>query len=206
MTHSLEGFTAPLKFQPGDGWVYGVGIDRAGHIVQTISGLSFEDYMEKHILKPLGMSSTTFRLHKRPDLMQRRAPIGYRTAPSSPLSAGPTPVPDSPSMLSGGSGLYSTANDYAKVLVALLSGGGGLLKPESVQHLRDAQLPDNKYLMEKFHGSLHDAFCPEYPLGMPASYGLGGALNLEDIPQKRRKGSLMWSGMANTHWVHSSNC
>jgi CubicO group peptidase (beta-lactamase class C family) len=64
MTHSLEGFTAPLKFQPGDGWVYGVGIDWAGHIVQTISGLSFEDYMEKHILKPLGMSSTTFRLHK----------------------------------------------------------------------------------------------------------------------------------------------
>lgn len=47
MTHSLEGFTAPLKFQPGDGWVYGVGIDWAGHVVQTISGLPLEDYMEK---------------------------------------------------------------------------------------------------------------------------------------------------------------
>jgi hypothetical protein len=74
-----------------------------------------------------------FRLPKRPDLMQRRAPIGYRAAPGSPLGAGPTPIPDSPSMPSGGAGLYSTANDYAKVLVALLSGGGGLPKPESVQ-------------------------------------------------------------------------
>src|SRR4051812_21168935 len=100
--------------------------------------------MEKHILKPLGISSTTFRLPKRPDLMQRRAPIAYPAAPGSPLGAGLTPIPDSPSMPSGGSGLYSTANDYAKVLVALLSGGGGLLKPESIQQLRDAQLPDNK--------------------------------------------------------------
>jgi hypothetical protein len=51
--HSLEGFAVPLKVQPGDGWVYGVGIDYAGHIVQTIFGLSFEDYMGKHILKHL---------------------------------------------------------------------------------------------------------------------------------------------------------
>jgi CubicO group peptidase (beta-lactamase class C family) len=64
--------------------------------------------------------------------MQRRAPIGHRAAPGSPLGAGPTSVPDSPSMPSGGSGLYSTASDYAKVLVALLSGGGCLLKPEPV--------------------------------------------------------------------------
>lgn len=45
MTHSLEGFTVPLKFQPGDGWVYGVGTDWAAHVVETISGLPFEDYM-----------------------------------------------------------------------------------------------------------------------------------------------------------------
>lgn len=118
----------------------------------------------------------------------------------------PTPIPDSPSMPSGGAGLYSTAEDYSKALVALLAGGGGLLKPDSVKQLRDAQLPDNKYLMAEFHGPWHDAICPEYPKDMPASYGLGGALNLEDIPQKRRKGSLMWSGMANTHWVSLKKC
>jgi CubicO group peptidase (beta-lactamase class C family) len=204
MTHSLEGFTFPLKFQPGDGWVYGVGIDWAAHVVETISGVTFEEYMEEHIFKPLGMSSTTFRMPKRPDLAERRAPIGYRAAPGGPLGAGPTPIPDSPSMPSGGAGVYSTADDYAKVLVALLTDGGGLLMPESVQQLRDPQLPDSKYLMAEFHGSWHAAICPEYPIGIQANYGLGGALNLEDLPQKRRKGSMMWSGMANTHWVCSS--
>lgn len=203
MTHSLEGFTIPLKFQPGDGWVYGVGIDWAGHVLETLSGLSIDDYMEEHIFKPLGMTSTTFRMPKRPDLAELRAAIGYRAAPGGRLSAGPTPIPDSPSMASGGSGLYSTADDYAKILTAVLTGGGGLLKPESLQQLRDPQLPENKYLMAEFHGPWHDAICPEYPVGMPASYGLGGALNLEDVPQKRRKGSMMWSGMANTHWVCS---
>jgi CubicO group peptidase (beta-lactamase class C family) len=204
MTHSLEGFTVPLKFQPGDGWVYGVGIDWAGHVVETLSGLPFEDYMEENILKPLGMSSTTFRMPKRSDLTERRAPIGYRVAPGGPLGAGPPAIPDSPSMPSGGAGLYSTANDYVKILVAVLTGGGGILKPETAQQLRDPQLPDNKYLMAEFNGPWHEAICSEYPMGTQASYGLGGALNLEDLPKKRRKGSMMWSGMANTHWVYPS--
>ena len=34
--------------------------------------------------------------------------------------------------------------------------------------------------------------------------GWQALLNLEDIPLKRRKGSMMWSGMANTHWAYSS--
>jgi hypothetical protein len=48
--------------------------------------------------------------------------------------------------------------------------------------------------MEQFYSSWHDAICPEYPMGTTTSYGLAGALNLEDIPLKRRKGSMMWSG------------
>lgn len=123
-----------------------------------------------------------------------------------PLLQARLPIPDSPSMPSGGAGLYSTAEDYSKALVALLAGGGGLLKPDSVKQLRDAQLPDNKYLMAEFQGPWHDAICPEYPKDTPANYGLGGALNLEDIPQKRCKGSLMWSGLPNTHWVSLKKC
>jgi CubicO group peptidase (beta-lactamase class C family) len=203
MTHSLEGFTVPLKFQPGKAGFMALELTGRLTLSKSSAVVSFEDYMEEHIFKRLGMSSTTFRMPKRPDLAERRAPIGYRAAPGGPFGAGPTPVPGSPSMPSGGTGLYSTANDYSKALVALLAGGGGLLKPESVRELREPQLPDNKYLMAEFHGPWHDAICPEYPKGTPASYGLGGALNVEDLPQKRCKGSLMWSGMANTHWVCS---
>lgn len=42
-----------------------------------------------------------------------------------------------------------------------------------------------------------------YPVGMPSNFAFGGMLNLEDIPGKRKAGSMMWSGVANSHWVRS---
>ena len=104
-------------------------------------------------------------------------------------------------MEGGGSGLFSTANDYSRLLGALIKGGDGILKPESVRELYEPQLSNNKYLMANFESPFHDVFCCEYPPGTQANYGLGGALNLEDVPGKRRKGTMMWSGMSNPHWV-----
>ncbi|KKY30772.1 putative beta-lactamase transpeptidase-like protein [Diaporthe ampelina] len=45
-----------------------------------------------------------------------------------------------------------------------------------------------------------EGFAPEYPVGMPSNFAFGGMLNLEDIPGKRKAGSMMWSGVANSHW------
>ena len=198
---SLEALDVPLKFQPGEGWVYGIGIDWAGHVIETLANSSLEEYMRQHIFGPLDMSSTTFRIADRSDLDDRRAAIAFRSEPNGALSPGESPKPDVVSQDYGGVGLYSTADDYAKLLGALVSGGGSVLKPESIRQLHTPQLRDNSHLMATFNSPWRPAFCPEYPAGLEAGYGLGGAINLEDIPSKRRKGSLMWSGLTNGHWV-----
>ena len=160
--------------------------------------------MQQHIFGPLGMSSTTFRIAKRHDLAEKCAVMGFRAAPRGPLTPGKAPIPESPPKDGGGSGLYSTANDYAKLLGALLKGGNGLLKVESVKELCRPQLPDTRYLMATFDSEYRDGFCCEYPMGLQANYGLGGAINVQDVPEKRRKGSMMCSGLANLHWVRPS--
>lgn len=200
---SLESLKTPLKFQPGEGWVYGTGLDWAGHLVETLTGLSLEAYMQKHIFQPLGMTSTTFRIASHPELHARRADIGFRGEARQTLKQGENFKPDVTPLDGGGSGLYSTASDYAKLLSALLDDGGVILESTTVRQLAMPQVPSaaKKALEGQLHGDNHAFLSPEYPSGSSVDYTLGGATNLEDIPGKRRAGSLMWSGVTNPRWV-----
>lgn len=203
-TFALNDITFPLKFEPGEGWLYGVGNDWAGRIVEALSHQPLGEYMDEHIFQPLGMQSTTFHMAKRPDLEARRAAVGMRSAPLQPLVAGADPLATVQTEASGGAGLYSSASDYAKVVGALVADRGALLKKkETFRELCRPQLADNAHLMAGFNGVMHDYCAPDYPYGLPANYALGGAVNLEDLPGRRRKGSMMWSGMANPHWVRA---
>src|SRR5215831_6045 len=47
-----------LMFDPGERWQYGPSIDRVGRIVESVSGVSLEVYLRRHILDPLGMHDT----------------------------------------------------------------------------------------------------------------------------------------------------
>ena len=51
-SYSLEGYTLPLLFEPGEGWAYGVGLDWVGHLVSILAHSSFEAYLEKHVFGP----------------------------------------------------------------------------------------------------------------------------------------------------------
>ena len=68
---TVEVHGLPLMFQPGEGWVYGGGLDWAGEIVGRLHGTTLGGYMQEHIFGPLGMDGTTFELDKRPDLKAR---------------------------------------------------------------------------------------------------------------------------------------
>src|SRR5262249_52559669 len=52
----------PLMFDPGTRWQYGTGIDFAGKLVEGVSGMTLEDYFQKNIFGPLGMTDTSFIL------------------------------------------------------------------------------------------------------------------------------------------------
>ena len=59
----------PLLFDPGTGWEYGIGIDLAGKVVETVTGQTLEAYFRQHIFEPLNMRDTSFLLS---DDMARR--------------------------------------------------------------------------------------------------------------------------------------
>lgn len=202
LTWSEEGFSTPLLFEPGTQWLYGTGIDWAGQLLEKVTGHTLQQYMTTNIFEVLGMRDTTFRPKLLPDQSERSArtaSFAFRS-PSGSLEAGPSPLPDDHPLESGGAGLFSTARDYAKLLQGVIQ--GKLLGEEGMEILFRPQLDEalQRDLMEKV-ATMPEGYAPEYPRDMPANFAFGGMLNLEDIPDKRKARSMMWSGVANSHWV-----
>ncbi|KAG8158515.1 hypothetical protein KVR01_011637 [Diaporthe batatas] len=198
-TWTEEGFSTPLLFEPGAQWLYGTGMDWAGQVLEKVTGQTLQEYATANVFQVLGMHDSTFRPGQSAGERQARsASFAFRSKDGT-LGAGPSPLADEHPLESGGSGLFTTARDYAKLLQGLLQ--GKLLGAEATEMLFRAQLgPElQKDLMEKV-ASMPEGLAPEYPVDMPANFAFGGMLNLEDIPGKRKAGSMMWSGAANSHW------
>lgn len=47
-------------FEPGKRWQYGQGLDWAGRLVESVSGMTLEEYFQKKIFQPLGMVDTSY--------------------------------------------------------------------------------------------------------------------------------------------------
>lgn len=128
---------APMQFEPGSRWSYcQSGINAAGRIVEVVSGMSFDTFLQKRLFQPLGMTSTTFY----PGASERaRQVTAYaKNATTGSLEAVP-PRPefgprDRPPQ--GNGGLYSTAEDYGRFCQMLLGGG----RFQGVRYLSDASM------------------------------------------------------------------
>lgn len=58
---ALASVTGPLQWQPGERYAYGnQGMNIAARVVEIISGMAYEDFLQKRLFDPLGMSETTF--------------------------------------------------------------------------------------------------------------------------------------------------
>jgi len=209
LSFTLDGWNTPLKFPPGEGWFYGTAIDWAGQVLERITGQTLGDYMAEHIFKPLGIHETTFRpnafLGGVADPLSRAVSCSFRDPGTGTVSMVPLPVPSDPPVDSGGAGLWTTTEDYAKMLQNLLKSRlddpKGLVSKESVNEMFRPQLNEVQHSMLKsLTDTFHDDMIPEFPPGTAINHGLGGVINMEDVPGKRRKGSMMWEGMANSHW------
>jgi CubicO group peptidase (beta-lactamase class C family) len=115
---------APMQYEPGERWKYTQsGINAAGRIVEVVSGMTFDAFVQRRIVDPLGMKDTTFY-----PTDEQRARLATAYAKSKDTGA-LEPVPprrdfgprDRPPQ--GNGGLYSTAPDYARFSRMLLSGG-----------------------------------------------------------------------------------
>lgn len=198
-----EGISTPLLFEPGTQWLYGTGIDWAGQVLEKVTGQTLQEYMTTNIFQVLGMHDSTFRpklLAGQAERLARSAKFTLRS-PDGTLETCPPPLPDEHPLESGGAGLFTTARDYAKLLQGVMQ--GKLLGRKGMEMLFRLQLDPKlqEALMNKMASMPEGYYAPEYPIGMPANFAFGGMMNLEDIPEKRKAGSIMWSGMANSHWV-----
>ena len=115
---------APMQYEPGERWKYTQsGINAAGRIVEVVSGMTFDAFLQKRLFDPLGMKSTTF--YPTDDQRGRLATAYGKNKETGALE----PVPpradfgprDRPPQ--GNGGLYSTAPDYARFARMLLNGG-----------------------------------------------------------------------------------
>lgn len=113
----------PLAFQPGESWRYGFSYDILGHVIEKISGLNLEDYCRKHLFNPLGMKDTGFFVPM--DKKDRTAAL-YKMNEDGLEELFPSGEPTvlrRPPFCMGGSGLYSTIQDYGHFCEMLLKGG-----------------------------------------------------------------------------------
>jgi CubicO group peptidase (beta-lactamase class C family) len=152
---TLQGFgeeipRLPLAYQPGTHWRYSMSIDVLGVLVQIISGMPFEDFLEEKIFKPLGMVDTAYYVP--PEKMARVATVYGHPEPEKVLQPFKDyrPSTEPPSFPGPGGGLVSTISDYAR-FCQMLAGGGELdgvrlLSPKTVElfsinHAPEAALP-----------------------------------------------------------------
>jgi CubicO group peptidase (beta-lactamase class C family) len=129
----------PFDAQPGEKYIYGYNTDILGRLVEVASGMSLADFVAKRIAGPLGMTDTHFFLPE--DKIGRFTPV-YGVDDKGGLKlvepAADNAYVKGPRMCySGGAGLLSTAEDYARLLLLLERGGEldgvRLLGPKSVQ-------------------------------------------------------------------------
>lgn len=188
--------TMPLDFQPGKGGGYSplAGFDLLARVVEVVSGLPFDAYLQQNLFDPLGMQDTAFRLD---DAQTARLVHVYKREKNRLQDVTDT-AEDMDSLLKRGEnytagcgGLFSTLHDYDRFAHMLLNGG-------EVDGVRVLQ-PETVRLMGQ-QGS------PDYPDPDPGcAWGLG--MKIRKDPQKAKSactaGTFGWSGAFGTHFFVS---
>lgn len=180
--------TLPLKHQPGERWTYGLSSDILGYLVEVWSGMSLDAFFHKRIFGPLGMQDTHFyqptQNHGR--LIPLYQEVDGKVVPvSQPVYDGSNP--DYPKLAgtyySGGAGLSSTVEDYARFLQMFLNkgefNGVRLISRKTVELMLTNQMPADAN-----------------------PFGLGFSLEtpVNDAASPLSLGSFSWGGIFNTQY------
>lgn len=146
----------PIKHNPGEKWTYGLNHDVLGYLVEVWSKMSFEQFLKTRIFDPLGMNDTYFYLpqekHSRLVTLHQDKEGKVETMKANAYDGANPEYPKlKGTYFSGGAGLSSTVEDYAKFLQMFLNkgefNGARLLSRKTVELIMTDQLPtlDNEY-------------------------------------------------------------
>lgn len=181
----------PLEFEPGSKWAYcNAGIDTLGRLVEIASGRRFEEFLDDRVFQPLGMHNTTF--YPTPAQLARVAAVydqqDGRLVRNDKLILGPTPQAKHPIPAGG---LFSTADDLAKLYQAMLHRGAvgekRILSERSVAEMTKVQT-----------GDLACGFVP----GMSFGYGWAVVNKPQDVTAMLSPGTFGHGGAFGTQgWI-----
>ncbi|KAJ5166271.1 beta-lactamase [Penicillium canariense] len=199
-----ELFSYPLAFQPGEGWMYGPGLDWAGRIVERLTGTSLGERMQRRIFDPLGIKDGQFFPVTREDLRARMVDLN----PDDPEGLGSAVLGGSGDMNKrtrgdfGGHGLFLPGNDYIKILRSLLANDGTLLKPATVDNMFQHHL--GPQATASHQAALASPMGVFFRVGiepdMKAGHGLGGLLLCQDVDGWYGDRTLTWGGGLTFAW------
>jgi methyl acetate hydrolase len=201
-TCTRASLNAPLLFDPGERWEYGINIDWAGQLVERVSGMRLGEYFAKNILGPLGMNETAMTMT--PGMAARRAHIHARM-PDGSLAPIDLVLPQPPEVDMGGHGLYGTVGDYIKFVRMFLNGGVGggnrILKAETVDKMCVNQIGELKITG---FTTADPTLLNDMPLppDIPHNWSLAFLINQKPFPTGRSAGGLLWAGICNSYyWI-----
>lgn len=203
-------FRTPFLFDPGERYNYGINTDWLGFVIEKISGLKLNAYVQKHVLDVLGMRNSGSHLKNGSFADNNGLFIHFRGEDGS-LTANPAMAyAETPEVFGGGHFLYSTLNDYSTFLLAVLNGGteprsgAQILKKETVrEHLFEDKIPQ---ICSPNGIGVVPTCAPilsregEFLPGIPKGWSCGLMLNTADLPSGRSEGSGAWAGLGNLYY------
>lgn len=182
----------PLAFQPGSEYRYSSCADVLGAVVELADGRLFSRFLREEFFEPLGMTDTGFCVT--PRNQDRLVTCAQRAHMSTwaqmNLCVGRYEA--EPVFASGGAGLVSTLDDYARFATMLLNGGTldgrQYLTPQTVAWLTSPQVPDGMF----------------WDWNNGYNYGklMRVCVDPGKVPGLARKGEYGWDGWLGTYFAN----
>jgi len=187
--------SAPLLFQPGEGWQYSLAMDVLGGIIERETGGNLDKAVAELVMKPLGLSNTAFSVRDR-----SRLAAAYMDAKPEPQRMGnealmpildgtirfaPDRIFDPGSYQSGGAGMAGTANDVLAILETVRKGGAPLLSADTVKTM----------MVDQADGHLQ-------PLQAGFGFGFGWSVVTDPVAAQApfSAGTIKWGGVYGHSW------
>jgi CubicO group peptidase (beta-lactamase class C family) len=184
----------PLARQPGTLWRYGHSTDVIGRIIEIVSGQTLYQFEKQHIFDPLGMTSTKYVLEGADERARMAEPLPSDTI----LKDAEAERRAHPEWESGGGGLVSTLNDYARFAQMVLNGGQfdgkRYLSPAAFKSMTSDHVGPNSGVARDYYYFPGDGF----------GYGYGLAVRTDPgnarPPPPGSIGELKWDSGSGTYF------
>jgi len=167
----------PLKYQPGERWNYSYSTDVLGRVIEVVTRVPLDEYLEYWVFKPLKMKDTGFSIRKKSHAQIAKIYTPDKNdslvfATDELVASGGRRVRnfrEPTTFFSGGGGLAASANDYIRFAEIFLNGGGGLITQSTIDLMMQNHQPQPTPKFGLGMG-INDA-----PDGKSKIYGWGGA-------------------------------